>query len=173
MKISLWITGMMLSLVFCLVAKGNPNSQYHFARTVQGQKLSVILEIGPFDAIHHDIKHTGTGVLVDGSRPMGNDGDSTASTEFKRFVISWNGNDIHLVKASYSPIFNVPLKLIVPGESSTSGFAIIPSQDGRALLFYFRSEGGPTPEQVWLVVDSSGKWKRFHSWDIFEKGGRQ
>ena len=87
---------------------------------------------------------------------MGNYGDSSATTEFKHFEISWNGKNIHLDKASYYSIFNIPLNLIVPGETNAAGFAIIPAQDGRSLLFYFKSEEGPVPEQVWLVVDSAG-----------------
>ena len=148
MKASLWIAVTSFSLICCLVIQGGTDGSYHFARVVAGQKLSVIIQTGPFDATLHKIKRMKAGVLIDGARPMGNDGDSTATTEFKRFEISWNGKNIHLDKASYSPVFNIPPNLIVPGETNAAGFAIIPAQDGRSLLFYFKSEGGPVPEQV-------------------------
>jgi hypothetical protein len=173
MKALVWITITLFSFLCCLVMTAGTNSSYHFARAVAGQQLSVVIQTGPFDATMHDVKRTPAGVLIDGTRPMGNDGDSAATTEFKRFEISWNGKDIHLDKASYYSIFNIPLNVIVPGETNSAGFAIIPAQDGRSLLFYFKSEGGPVPEQVWLVVDSAGTWKRFHSWDLFEKGRQQ
>ena len=174
MKVSPWITVTSFSLICCAVIKAGTKDSYHFARVVADQQLSVVIQTGPFDATLHNIKRTKAGVLIDGARPMGNDGDSTATTEFKRFEISWNGKNIHLDKASYSSVFNIPVNLIVPGETTAAGFAIIPSEDGRSLLFYFKSEGGPVPEQVWLVSsDSTGTWKRFHSWDLFEKGRQQ
>ena len=142
---------------------------YRFDKMINGQKISVVLEVGPFNAGAHRVKHVSisAGYRVDSERPIGNDGDTEARTEFRRFEVYWNDKKVPLQRRAYSAIFNVPLSPIERLGTNDRGFAIIPSIDGSSLLFHFRpNTGASEPEEAWLVVDRSGIWRKFHSWEL-------
>lgn len=147
---------------------GDEPTKYRFEKTVNGQRIAVVLEIGPFDSRGHTITHISSngGYLVDGQRPIGNDGATHATTEFKRCDIYWNGKKIKLPRNAWSSIFNVPLRAIDPLTESGTGFAIIPSIDGSSVLFYFGTGLADVGlEKAWLVVDRDCNWRKFHSWE--------
>lgn len=141
--------------------------KYQFEKTIKGQKITVALEIGPFDSAAHTVRHVSLneGYLIDGEKPIGNDGAIHATTEFKRFDIYWNGKKIPLPRHAWSSIFNVPLNAVNPVKSSASGLAVIPSVDGSSILFHFKPSTGDAeePDEAWLVVDKKGAWQKFHS----------
>jgi hypothetical protein len=145
-----------------------PATKYNFEKTVNGQRIAVVLEIGPFDSHQHKVRHVSSnaGYLIDGQRSIGNDGATHATTEFKRCDIFWNGKKIKLDRNAWSSIFNVPLKAIDPLTQSGTGFAIIPSIDGSSILFYFGTGLADVGlEKAWLAVDRDGRWRKFHSWE--------
>ena len=148
-----------------------PN-EYHFEQTVNGQKISVVLETGPFDANTHQVKHISisAGYSIDGQRPIGNQRGTEADTEFKRFEVSWNGRRVPLDRVAWSSIFNVPLICIRPLHHDPAGITIVPSIDGSSIVFYFRPHRGDAevPEEAWMIVNKMGKWTKFHSDDISE-----
>lgn len=144
-------------------------NKYQFEKTVNGQRIVVMLEIGPFDSHGHTVRHVSSdaGYLVDGERPIGNDGATHAATEFKRCDIYWNGKKVKLPRKAWSSIFNVPLKAINPLTELGTGFAIVPSIDGLSILLYFGTGLADVDlEKAWLVVDRDGKWRKFHSWEV-------
>src|SRR5438552_383888 len=166
--ISLW---MLIGTVLLLQpASASENADtYRFAKMINGQKISVVLEVGPFNAGAHRVKHVSisAGYRVDSERPIGNDGDTEARTEFRRFEVYWNDKKVPLQRRAYSAIFNVPLSPIERLGTNDRGFAIIPSIDGSSLLFHFRpNTGASEPEEAWLVVDRTGIWRKFHSWEL-------
>lgn len=156
------------SLAFCLSAfSADEPTKYQFEETVNGQKISVSLETGPFDSNAQQVKHISisTGYLIDGQRPIGSQGDIEAATEFKRFDIYWNGKRVPLNRVAWSSIFNVPLIAIRSLNHEPAGFTIVPSIDGSSLLFYFRPHSGDAevPEEAWMIVNKMGKFTKFHS----------
>jgi hypothetical protein len=145
------------------------NTRYDFEKTINNQKIAVVLETGPFDADKHTVRHLSDeeGYLVDEQKPIGTDGATHAVTEFKRFDVYWNGKKIPLEDGSWSSIFNVPLRQIDPSEQARIGLAIIPAADGSSILFYFVTGLVDVRlEQAWLVVDKNAKWRRFRGDEI-------
>lgn len=140
-------------------------STYSYNKILAGHALAITIQVGPFDATAHQVKHVSVdaGYRIDDQIPIGNDGATTATTEFKRLDITWDGKKVSLPRSAWSAIFNVPLRRIAPDENTT-GFAIVPSDDGSAVLLIFKTglaEVGP--EEAWLVVTENGTWKRFDS----------
>ena len=161
------VTGWQIASQFALSAE--ELTRYRFDKTINGQKITVVVEIGPFDAQQHSIKHLSTeeGYLIDGQRPIGNDGDTEAVTEFKRLEVYWNDKKVPLARESYSSIFNVPLHTIAPRTDSRAGFTITASIDGSSVLIYFRPDvGDGEPDEAWLIVSRSGEWKKFRNWAV-------
>ena len=142
-------------------------SHYQFEQKVNGQNIIVLLTTGPFDVKAHKVTHKSIseGYFIDGQRPLGNQGGTTAITEFKRFDISWNGTHVFLPRHVWSTVFNVPLVPIRPMSEETAGLAIVPAIDGSSVLFYFRPHSGDAedPEEAWLFINRDGTWKKFHS----------
>src|SRR5213594_3170139 len=95
--ISLW---MLIGTVLLLQpASASENADtYRFAKMVNGQQITVLMQIGPFDPKAHQIKYISEdiGNEIDGERPIGNQGTQKAHTEFKRLEVSWNGKTIEL-----------------------------------------------------------------------------
>jgi hypothetical protein len=147
------------------VGSANGPSTYRYSRVVGGHTLTITIEVGQFDSALHHIEHVSTnaGYRIDGEIPIGNDGTTTATTEFKRLEISWDGKNVKLPRRAWSAIFNVPLQLI-RYDHNTSGFAVLPADDGSAVLLIFKTGLADVgPEQAWLFVDRNGNWRRFYS----------
>jgi hypothetical protein len=154
-------------IAFQFASNATELTKYQFDKTINGQKISVMLEIGPFDAKRHSVKHLSLedGYLIDGQKPIGNDGDTEAVPEFKRLEVYWNDKKVPLGRECYSAIFNVPLHVIVPRTDPRPGFTITPSVDGSSVLMYFRPNvGDGESDEAWLVISRTGEWKKFRDW---------
>lgn len=155
-----------------LISGGEKVAPFEYTKAVAGQKILVVLQFGQFDPKAHEVRHISreVGYLVDGQRPIGTDGAVTARTEFKQLEISWNGKRVPIARSAWSSIFNVPMRFVNPVKSNESGFSIVPSLDGSAVMLYFRPDVGDAeePEEAWLVIDSHGKWRKFHSAELLE-----
>jgi hypothetical protein len=159
----------LISLSTILGSNADDNTSRTFQFGANGQKIKVVIGTEPFRKASHNIQTKGEPIayLIDGQTPIGTSGNNEAQTQFSNFEVFWNDKKIDLRREAWSAIFNVPLRLIEPLRDNASGLAIVPSSDGGSILFYFRPNVGDSePEGAWLVVDQTGTWRRFHSWEL-------